>query len=131
FYLKTQGIDPSIKRAVDQDLYLKLSETGPFYFLNQPLYKYRIHKDGIASNNVGKALYCHLKVIASAEMRRHIDLENEVAPFLANADLFEQENRLNNPGFLWLKLTTLFKKHPLLFLKKIFRIRKTDFTINK
>jgi len=119
FYNKTNGIDPTLKRAVDQDLYLKMSETGPFYFLNLSLYKYRIHKQGIASSNQGKAFYCHLKVIHAAELRRNVNLENEVAPFLENLSLIEIEKRLNNPGYLWLKLKALLKKEPLVFLRRI------------
>jgi glycosyltransferase involved in cell wall biosynthesis len=119
FYKRTIGIDPTLKRAVDQDLYLKMAETGPFYFLNKCLYKYRIHSQGIASANRDRAFYYHLKVIQSAELRRKVDLTDAVAPYLGNLSYLEMEKKLNNPGFLWLKLSTLLKKRSIYFLKKI------------
>lgn len=120
YYLKTEGINACLKRAVDQDLYLKLSEVGSFYFVDKPLYNYRIHGGGIASGNNHRALYWHLKVIADAERRRKLNLENEVASFLGNTTNFQYEMYMNNAGYLWLKLSTLFKKNPALFLKKLF-----------
>jgi glycosyltransferase involved in cell wall biosynthesis len=118
FYKRTIGIDAALERAVDQDLYLKMSETGPFYFLDKCLYKYRIHSKGIASANRDLAFYFHLKVIQNAEQRRKIDLANVVAPYLGNLSLLEMEKKLNNAGFLWLKLSNLLKKRTLHFLKK-------------
>lgn len=120
FYNKSIGIDATLKRAVDQDLYLKMAETGPFYFLNRALYKYRLHDQGIAFNNKGKAFYCHIKVIHNAELRRNVNLESAVAPYLENYSAFEFEKRLNNPGFLWLKLKTLLKNEPMIFFRRIF-----------
>lgn len=124
-YFKTEGIDSSLLRAVDQDLYLKLSETGSFSFLDIPLYKYRLHKGGIASNNGHKAFYCHLKVIANAEKRRKLNLEDDVEPFLNGESYTTYESYLNNPGYLYLKLMTLFKKNPGEFIRRIlFRKKK-------
>jgi glycosyltransferase involved in cell wall biosynthesis len=71
FYKATSGINPSLKRAVDQDLYYKLEETGPFYFVNQPLYFYRRHEAGISTaKNALKAKYWHAKVITNTYRRR-------------------------------------------------------------
>lgn len=111
YYIKNETINSNLKRAVDQDLYLKLSETGPFYFLNIPLYKYRIHSAGIASNNGTKALYSHLKVIAEAEKRRGITLEEEIIPYLSNKSPFLFESYLNNPRYLLGKLFFLLKQN--------------------
>jgi glycosyltransferase involved in cell wall biosynthesis len=51
-YTKTPGISARNKKAVDQDLYYKLEETGSVIFIDQPLYYYRIHKGSIS--NFGK-----------------------------------------------------------------------------
>lgn len=77
FYKKTEGIDPDLKRAVDQDLYLKLYEVGDTFFLNEVLYYYRIHKSGISTNkNVNKAYFWHWVVIINTGKRRGINLED-------------------------------------------------------
>ena len=48
-YQKTSGIDPNLKKAVDQDLYYKLEEVGKVKHIPQPLYYYRIHRGGIST----------------------------------------------------------------------------------
>ncbi|MBC7850784.1 MAG: glycosyltransferase family 2 protein [Chitinophagaceae bacterium] len=48
-YLQTPGIEATNLRAVDQDLYYKLEETGSVMYLEQPLYYYRIHPGGIST----------------------------------------------------------------------------------
>ncbi|MET3537574.1 glycosyltransferase family 2 protein [Chryseobacterium limigenitum] len=50
-YLKTQGINPDLKSAVDQDLYLKILELGNVKYINEVLYKYRLHSDGISQQS--------------------------------------------------------------------------------
>lgn len=50
-YLKTQGINPYMKKAVDQDLYLKLLEHGKVKYIPEVLYKYRLHPGGISQGN--------------------------------------------------------------------------------
>ena len=47
-YLKTEGINPDYKVAEDIDYILKLYEVGNFYFIEKPLYYYRIHKKGLS-----------------------------------------------------------------------------------
>lgn len=55
-YRQTDGIDPKLLRAVDQDLYYRLEEVGEVKFIHQPLYKYRIHGGGISTlSNIIKA----------------------------------------------------------------------------
>lgn len=49
-YLKTEGICGSYKVAEDMDIYLKLYEKGILYFINEPLYLYRIHPAGLSHN---------------------------------------------------------------------------------
>jgi glycosyltransferase involved in cell wall biosynthesis len=85
FYQNTEGIDPYLQRAVDQDLYLKLYDVGETYFLNEVLYYYRIHNSGISTNkNVGKAYFWHWIVIINTGKRRGTNYEdlfcNSLAP---------------------------------------------------
>lgn len=75
-YNKTAGINPALSSAVDQDLYLKLYETGYFKFVKKPLYLYRIHENGVsqAKNKKAKLFYNRNKVIFEALKRRKIPL---------------------------------------------------------
>ena len=50
---QTPGLDPSLKKAMDHDLILKLSETGTIHFLEKPLYNYRVHDGGISQGTSG------------------------------------------------------------------------------
>ncbi len=79
-YLRTSGIDAYMKRAVDQDLYLKLCEQGETFFVDAFLYKYRIHEGGISTGlseqNAHKALYWHWFAANQAAKRRGIVIEN-------------------------------------------------------
>ncbi|MDR3327820.1 MAG: glycosyltransferase family 2 protein [Prevotellaceae bacterium] len=42
-YDKTDGINPTYQVAEDQDLYLKMEEIAPVYYIDKPLYYYRKH----------------------------------------------------------------------------------------
>lgn len=64
-YDKTVGINPDLKSAVDQDLYLKILEHGDVSFIPVNLYLYRRHAKGIsqhsskinAKNNFAKVIF--------------------------------------------------------------------------
>lgn len=73
-YEKTSGINPDLSSAVDQDLYLKLYETGNFTFIKEPLYLYRKHKRGLSQDESKKEmLYKNWhQVILDAAKRRNI-----------------------------------------------------------
>lgn len=74
-YIQSKGIDPTFKRAVDQDLYLKLEEQGTIAFVDEYLYYYRINDNSIsANNNIFKAQYWHNIAMEAAYKRR---LENK------------------------------------------------------
>ena len=120
FYNLTGGVERALPRAVDQDLYLKLSETGPFYFIDKPLYNYRIHDKGISTSKAHNAFYWYLKVIMKAEERRQINLEDEVAKLLNRTDPNNLQMNLNNPRYLILAMKKAFKKSPGKFFKKLF-----------
>ncbi|UZT99916.1 glycosyltransferase [Chryseobacterium fluminis] len=77
-YLKTEGINPELTTAVDQDLYLKLLEVGDALFIKEPLYKYRLHANGISqSTSKQKAKDSFSRVIYEAMKRRGIQEINK------------------------------------------------------
>lgn len=73
-YEKTSGINPDLSSAVDQDLYLKLYEKGNFTFINQPLYLYRLHSNGVSQDSAKKSKLNDnwQKVILDTLQRRNI-----------------------------------------------------------
>lgn len=90
YYDKTDGIDAYLQRAVDQDLYLKLYDSGRTLFLDEPLYMYRIHAKGISTNaNARKAYYWAWVVIFGAARRRGINLEASYFDYFTPKHEFE------------------------------------------
>lgn len=76
-YDKTAGIDTGMKRAVDQDLYLKLEEKGDIVFIPRPLYLYRHNSNSISLNrNEYKAQAWHIYANTFACKRRNLSLDN-------------------------------------------------------
>lgn len=117
YYKKTTGIDPYFQRAVDQDLYLKLYETGETLYLDEFLYLYRIHSGGISTNNnIRKAEYWRWAVNMKTAERRNINIEDA---FVAN---FAQMRQLENFKH---KYYSLKKFEPVqnfyLSIKKLFK----------
>ena len=59
-YLKTSGIDATLKAAVDRDLYYRLEEQGALHYIPVPLYLYRINNAqsiSIGSDKADKRAY--------------------------------------------------------------------------
>lgn len=72
-YLKTSGINPALKSAVDQDLYLKILEHGGVKYIKEPLYLYRLHSNGISQQSFKQgAKESFAKVIHETMKRRGI-----------------------------------------------------------
>ena len=70
-YERTAGFSPAFKRALDQDLWLKLEEVGEVVFIDKPLYYYRNNVHGISQHgNFEKAHLYHIKAIKDAYFRR-------------------------------------------------------------
>ncbi|RXM53219.1 MULTISPECIES: glycosyltransferase family 2 protein [unclassified Chryseobacterium] len=69
-YLKTSGINPNLKSAVDQDLYLKILELGEVKFIKKVLYKYRLHDGGISQHTGKKAAKNSFALIIHETMKR-------------------------------------------------------------
>lgn len=81
-YLKTSGINPNLKSAVDQDLYLKILEHGNVKYIKEPLYLYRLHSNGISQQGFKPgAKESFAKVIHDAMKRRGIKkINNQIVP---------------------------------------------------
>lgn len=78
-YELTEGINPKLKQAVDQDLYYKLEEVGNHFFINEFLYKYRITDSSISQkSNAANAYRSNLIVIQNTMNRRAIS--NSIVP---------------------------------------------------
>ena len=76
-YKKTEGINSYLLRGIDKDLILKLYEVGDCIFFDKPLYKYRIHNNGISlGGNEEKAYFWYWVAIIDAAKRRNINIEN-------------------------------------------------------
>lgn len=74
-YKRTEGINPELSSAVDQDLYLKMYETGDFLYIEQPLYLYRLHEKGVSqqSNKKEKLNKNWDRVLRDTLLRRNLD----------------------------------------------------------
>ncbi len=101
-YLDTEGIAPELKRAVDQDLYYKLEETGKFVYLDNTLYKYRIHGGGISTGeNELKAKAWHYLAIVDACKRRNESVEDILPIYIANRNYKVGEMLLKPLRSIW------------------------------
>ena len=76
-YNKSPGLSPFNKKAVDQDLYYKLEEAGDLFYINQPLYYYRLHEGSISNfSKRHEATLWHYAIIEEACLRRIKQLKN-------------------------------------------------------
>ena len=82
-YNKTIGIfcPKKIDKAIDQDLYYLLEEEGDIFFIDQPLYYYRIHRGGISTmGKEGITTMAHYAIIEAACLRRLYKLKGSSQP---------------------------------------------------
>ena len=101
-YLKTNGINPNLTSAVDQDLYLKLYEKGDFCFIEKPLYLYRMHEKGVSQEKSKKEkLNKNWNTVLSDTLKRR----NITKIYGKNVNEIESLQH-----FLIKKQNTLFKK---------------------
>jgi glycosyltransferase involved in cell wall biosynthesis len=118
FYDQTEGINPYFKRALDQDLFLKLEEVGEVVFVDKPLYYYRRHSAGISQEgNSEKARMFHIMAMYDAYKRRKksgvpptgfINLsQDEMHYYLRYYCLYQAENNTSEGVFK--RLSYLFK----------------------
>ncbi len=70
-YTETEGFNPFFKRALDQDIFLKLDEVGDIVYLPEPLYLYRSNLNGISQGTNGiLATQYHIQAVVHAYYRR-------------------------------------------------------------
>lgn len=76
-YQKTEGINPYYKIAEDMDLILKIYEQGILVFIDEPLYNYRLHAEGVSSHQFNKirAKFWFAIVLYEAHKRRKLPLD--------------------------------------------------------
>ncbi|WOC52440.1 hypothetical protein BPO_1793 [Bergeyella porcorum] len=105
-YLKTEGINPELTSAVDQDLYLKLYEIGKFKFIPKANYIYRLHDKGVSQAKSKKDTLNH---------NWHIVLQNTLKRRNITKLYGKKASKISNlPKFVFEKENT--------FLKKLLRI---------
>ncbi|MEN5306228.1 glycosyltransferase family 2 protein [Chryseobacterium cucumeris] len=99
-YLRTKGINPNLKNAVDQDLYLKILEQGKVKYLKEPLYLYRLHSNGISQDKAKQsAKDSFARVIHETMKRRGIKtINNKIVPefFTSSNEIFNLLNYQTN-----------------------------------
>ncbi|MDO4225227.1 MAG: glycosyltransferase family 2 protein [Bergeyella zoohelcum] len=96
-YEKTEGINENLTSAVDQDLYLKLYETGDFKFISKPNYLYRIHEKGVSQEKSKKDKLnknWHYVLLETLKRRKIIQLYGKNVAEIENLPkfIFEKEN---------------------------------------
>lgn len=71
-YDQTAGINPEYVVAEDQDLYFKMEEIAPVFFLNEPLYFYRKHDHNMSYSDEKEVRnkYWLMKCVEAAYHRR-------------------------------------------------------------
>lgn len=72
-YEQTEKMNPELRIAEDQDLYLKMYEKGDVYFIDDTNYLYRAHSGGISQNdNKGKSYDYFAQVVFTTMKRRNL-----------------------------------------------------------
>lgn len=72
----TSGFDEKITNAVDYDMYLKLSEVGPFKHLNVIAYNRVLHGENTSIKKLGIQKVNHFKVVNDSLARQKVDNYN-------------------------------------------------------
>jgi len=139
FYDKTEGTNPHYVVAEDMDLYLKMEEVAPVFFLDKPLYYYRKHDNNISWNDTKKIINAHYLLLAQeAAYRRRkknkINISNlsfweiKRERLLYNLLLFEhnfiKRNFLKSLGYLFRSFLYVYVDKDFYILKRIKKITK-------
>ncbi|AZA91979.1 Chondroitin polymerase [Chryseobacterium nakagawai] len=69
-YEHTEKMNPGLRIAEDQDLYLKMYEKGNVYFIDDTNYLYRAHAGGISQNNNKDKSYDYFAQVVLETMKR-------------------------------------------------------------
>lgn len=137
-YDQTEKLSDIYHKAVDQDLYYKMEETGGVLFIDKPLYYYRIHKGGISTEGKEwEATIWHYAVIKEACLRRIKQLRKSGNPQAAKwikqyrtryykISIFHSFRTRNWFGFLYSSVVFVFTggfSNVVSYLKKLPRER--------
>ena len=118
-YDKTSGLDPYMKRAVDQDLYLKLEEQGAVDFVDKPLYYYRNSENSISLNkNYFKATAWHVYAVIETCKRRELPFDDYC--YLLKQKKNKQERFIDFITYpiTLLKICVIRRKHIAMYRKE-------------
>lgn len=89
FYNKTNGINPNLIVAEDQDLYMKLEEFAPVYYVDEPLYYYRKHENNMSWNSAKREINLKYKHVARTETYRRRKHKKNI-PNLTSYDYYTE-----------------------------------------
>lgn len=107
-YDKTSGIDPTIIRAEDKDIYMKMCEIAPVVYIPMPLYNYR-HIQGSLStgDNELRAYYWHWAALVKMMERRKINVEDAFVKYVADRSLLNDAIEQRDRQLSWFRQTWL------------------------
>ena len=90
----TSGFDENITNAVDYDMYLKLSEVGPFKHINKICYNRVLHGENTSIKKLKQQKENHFKVVNEALNRQKI--QNIEYKSLSDEDACRRYTFVNN-----------------------------------
>jgi len=116
-YDRTEKMNPAMKIAEDQDLYLKMYEKGKVCFINEPNYLYRMHSGGISQNeNKTKSREYFAQVIFNAMKRRNLkSINGKPVP-----DEFRNAEEIYNLIDYQRRFLSKLKRKMVIFIQQIF-----------
>ena len=97
-YNKTEGINNNFKKAIDQDLYLKLEEVGQIVFIPSILYYYRTNTGiniSLGKDNKAVTLW-HIIALIDTCKRRQLSIEDIIMPYYETFINFFNQKELND-----------------------------------
>jgi glycosyltransferase involved in cell wall biosynthesis len=92
------GMDSTLDSAEDYDLCLKLSEITQIAHLPKPLYRYRVHKGSVSSEQRLKQIMSAKEAIARALKRRGLDVEYDIEVELVGRFSLRRKGDSGNSG---------------------------------
>ncbi|KIA82868.1 hypothetical protein OA84_04645 [Kaistella solincola] len=98
FYQKAGGFDPSVKRAEDIDIYMRMCEVAPVKRLPLALYYYRFHNTSLSKmGNGDRAYFWHWTALIKMSERRDLNIEDTFIEHVASrAELDSFRNRVSS-----------------------------------
>lgn len=117
-YETTEKMNPELRIAEDQDLYLKMYEKGDVYFIDDTNYLYRAHAGGISQNNNKEKSYDYFaQVILTTMKRRKLTTINGKKIPESYTNYHEIFALLEYQHGIWYRV----KKNIVITLQKLFR----------